>query len=272
MKKLVAIGLVALVPVTASTAHLVGHGSPNQRRPHTLVDAAHRVRHHGKHHRRHHQHRFHTTIAWGTPRQATAAPAPAPAAQSAPAASAAAQSTAAASAAAQSAAAAPAPGAPCPNADTPATSAPAPVIDAAVVCVVNQERTSRGLPPLTENTRLDSSAQSWSDWLVANDQFTHGDNFAGRISATGYQWQNAGENIAAGMDTPQDAVSALMGSQGHCENILDPAFRDVGIGVNTTPLGLVGQGSTWTQDFGLQQGATAPSTNTGPMNGCPYNS
>jgi uncharacterized protein YkwD len=141
------------------------------------------------------------------------------------------------------------------------------------VCLINQQRTSRGLPPLTENSKLDSVSQNWTNWMVANDQFTHGTNFAGRVTASGYDWQTAGENIATGYDTPRDAVTAWMASPDHCRNILDPSFRDVGTGVVTAPVAsFASYPSTWTQDFGLAMSASAPSGNTGPMNGCPYSS
>ncbi len=145
-------------------------------------------------------------------------------------------------------------------------------MDAAVVCLINQQRVSRGLPALTESAQLDRSAQSWNDSMVASGDFTHGSNFAGRISAVGYDWQTAGENIATGYLTPAQVVSAWMASSGHCQNILDPSFRNVGTGETPSPVGNWASGpATWTQDFGLLMSQSPLSTNTGPQNGCPYN-
>ena len=108
--------------------------------------------------------------------------------------------------------------------------------------------------------------------MVATGEFTHGTNFAGRISAVGYDWQTAGENIATGYDTPRSVVKAWMASTDHCHNILDPSFRDVGTGVNPAPVGnYASDPSTWTQDFGLLMTDSPLSGNQGPMNGCPYN-
>lgn len=141
------------------------------------------------------------------------------------------------------------------------------------MCLINQERTSRGLPALSANSQLASSAQSWTTWMVANDQFTHGSDFASRISAAGYDWQMAGENIATGYDTPRQVVTAWMASTDHCRNILDPGFRDVGTGVVDAPVsGWASGPATWTQDFGLSMSETPLSTNTGPQSGCPYSS
>jgi uncharacterized protein YkwD len=66
-------------------------------------------------------------------------------------------------------------------------------------------------------------------------------------------------------------VNAWMGSTGHCQNILDPSFSDVGTGVGRNPAGKASSGgAAWTQDFGLPMGQRLPSTNSAPSNGCPY--
>ena len=89
------------------------------------------------------------------------------------------------------------------------------------------------------------------------------------LSAVGYNWSAAGENIATGFSTPWAVIKGWMGSTDHCRNILDPQFADLGVGVNSHRLGPYGP-STWTQDFGLWMGHRAPSGNRGPQNGCPY--
>jgi uncharacterized protein YkwD len=160
---------------------------------------------------------------------------------------------------------------PCANADTPATPVNAVAMRAAVVCLINQQRALHGLPTLKVSAKLNRSAQSWNDWMVGSGQFTHGNNFAGRISAVSYNWQAAGENIATGFATPHAAVQAWMASPDHCRNILDPSFRDIGTGVSDAAVGTwATQPSTWTNDFGLLMSQNAPSHNTGPQNGCPY--
>ena len=159
----------------------------------------------------------------------------------------------------------------CAYADIPATSAPLSEMRAAVVCLINQQRNLHGLPGLRVSAKLNTSAQNWNQWMVSTGNFTHGSNFAGRISAVGYNWQTAGENIATGFATPRDVVNAWMASPDHCRNILDPSFRDVGTGVTGAAVGQwATQPSTWTQDFGLLMTQNAPSGNTGPQNGCPY--
>lgn len=140
----------------------------------------------------------------------------------------------------------------------------------AVACLVNRQRAERGLPRLRVNGHLNRSAQSWTNVMVDDSEFSHGSNFAGRISAAGYDWSTAGENIATGFATPASVVNAWMGDVGHCRNILTPTFAAVGTGVSRS--GVPGYASlgTWTQDFGLWMGNRPPSSNWGPADGCPY--
>ena len=140
----------------------------------------------------------------------------------------------------------------------------------AVVCLVNQQRTERGLPRLRVNRRLNHSAQRWTNVMVFEREFTHGTNFAGRMSAAGYDWSDAGENIATGFATPASVVSAWMASEGHCRNILTPTFAAVGTGVNSVGVPGYGTVGTWTQDFGLWMNHRPPSGNWGAADGCPY--
>jgi uncharacterized protein YkwD len=156
----------------------------------------------------------------------------------------------------------------CVNRNTPATRISAQAMRKAVVCLANKQRAQRGLPPLRDSRRLDRSAQGWSNRMVRAASFTHGD-FTSRLSAVGYSWSAAGENIASGFSTPWAVIRGWMGSPDHCRNILDPQYADLGVGVNTHRLGVYGP-STWTQDFGLWMGHRAPSGNRGPQSGCPY--
>ena len=110
-------------------------------------------------------------------------------------------------------------------------------LQGAVVCLVNAQRTSRGLPALRESGRLNRSAQGWTNVMVRGHNFTHGADFAARISAVGFSWSMAGENIAAGFQTPTAVVRAWMASPGHCRNLLSPSFLDVGTGVSSGSAG-----------------------------------
>ena len=139
----------------------------------------------------------------------------------------------------------------------------------AVLCLVNRQRIEHHLPRLIASAKLDRSAQGWTDSMVDSDDFTHGRAFMNRISATGFDWSTVGENIATGFLTPAAVVRAWMRSPGHCANILDPAYREVGTGVSGRRIphasSLFG---TWTQDFGRLMSQRALSRNDGPANAC----
>jgi uncharacterized protein YkwD len=141
----------------------------------------------------------------------------------------------------------------------------------AVVCLINEQRTERGLPKLVASTKLDHSAQRWTETMVSDSEFSHGAGsaFAARISAAGFDWENVAENIATGYSTPSDVVGAWMRSPGHCANILNPIYREVGTGVaNNMIHGASNIDGTWTQDFGRLMGQAALSNNFGPAQGC----
>ena len=159
----------------------------------------------------------------------------------------------------------------CAGGRTPIPAASRARLQRAVVCLINQQRRMRGLPALSENARLNRSAQGWTDVMVGHRYFSHGADFSARISAVGFDWSSVGENIATGFQTPAAVVKGWMASTGHCQNILNPTYRYVGTGVSDRSIaGYSTRAGTWTQDFGLLMGQHAASGNWGPANGCPY--
>jgi uncharacterized protein YkwD len=158
----------------------------------------------------------------------------------------------------------------CPNADTPVTGASASALRAAVLCLINQERSARGLPNLRMSARLNHVAQRHTEAMVSTGYFGHGAEFTLRFSAGGYDWRAAGENIASGYTTPRSVVAGWMASAGHCRNILSPTFRDAGTGVVGGAVAADMPPGTWTEDFGLLMSRTPPSANLRPASGCPY--
>jgi uncharacterized protein YkwD len=159
--------------------------------------------------------------------------------------------------------------APCADAHVAITQAQPAQMRVAVLCLVNQQRTAHGLPKLTPSDKLDRAAQGWTDSMVDSDEFTHGSAFMDRISATGFDWTTVGENIATGYETPASVVRGWMNSPGHCANILDPAYREVGTGVSARRIPRAStEVGTWTQDFGRLMGQPALSGNDGPANAC----
>ena len=46
-------------------------------------------------------------------------------------------------------------------------------------------------------------------------------------SRQGYRWRVIGENIAAGLGSPQQVVAGWLASPAHCANILSPDFTEM---------------------------------------------
>ena len=69
--------------------------------------------------------------------------------------------------------------------------------------------------------------------MVTNNFFSHtgstGSTLSSRIDATGYAWSSLGENIAAGYSTVNIVMDGWMASDGHCANIMNPAFTQIGL-------------------------------------------
>jgi len=110
-------------------------------------------------------------------------------------------------------------------------------------------------PPLKPADLLAAAAQAHSDDMFAKDFFSHtgSDGSApwDRMDRQGYQWSRAGENIAAGYSDAAAATQGLVDSPGHCRNIMNPDFTEIGVGVAT---GDSGYGIYWTQKFGTPRG------------------
>ncbi|CAM5448208.1 hypothetical protein SCANM63S_01333 [Streptomyces canarius] len=122
---------------------------------------------------------------------------------------------------------------------------------AQVVALVNKERAAAGCGPVTEDPQLDKAAQGHSDDMAARGFFYHtdpdGDGPGERITAAGYRWSTYGENIAKGQQTPQAVMDSWMNSPGHRANILNCAFKDIGVGAHDGS-----GGPWWTQAFGAE--------------------
>ncbi|MEV7417056.1 CAP domain-containing protein [Streptomyces sp. NPDC089919] len=117
-----------------------------------------------------------------------------------------------------------------------------------VVRLVNAERAAAGCPALKTDPALTKAAQSYSDSMAATRNFSHtgtdGSQPSERVSAAGYKWSRTGENIAMGQPDAAQVMDSWMKSPGHRENILNCAFTEIGVGLNTAG------GPWWTQAFG----------------------
>jgi uncharacterized protein YkwD len=109
-----------------------------------------------------------------------------------------------------------------------------PINEANLTNLINGERESRDLPLLNINNDLDNSATLKSKDMINRDYFDHyafGLSPWDFIANGGYDYLYAGENLAMDFQTSEGMVKAWMNSPTHRDNILNPEYRDLGIGV-----------------------------------------
>jgi uncharacterized protein YkwD len=128
----------------------------------------------------------------------------------------------------------------CPNTDVEVSGLSTDQMESSIGCLINDERTSRGLRGVQLNGDLAQAALSHSKEMVSESYFEHtspaGLSFISRIQRTGYMrgvrsWM-VGENLVWGtenLSTPQSLVTAWMNSPPHRENLLRARFREIGI-------------------------------------------
>ena len=104
-----------------------------------------------------------------------------------------------------------------------------------VVRLTNQKRAEAGLAPLTLNGTLSNAAQGKGSDMINKDYWAHvapdGTQPWAFFSGAGYKYRYAGENLARDFSNASAAVDAWMSSPTHRDNILNPKYKEVGIGV-----------------------------------------
>ena len=134
-------------------------------------------------------------------------------------------------------------------------------VRAATLCLINAERARNGVqPPLTSNLLLQRAAELHSADMAKRKFFEHrtpdGVQADARIVRQGYPPILVGENLAWGetvKSTPAVIVSMWMKSPGHRANVLEPGYREIGIGLaNEAPEAqpVAKQAAIYTTTFG----------------------
>lgn len=137
---------------------------------------------------------------------------------------------------------------------TAATSCSIPNLREAVLQRVNGARsdgyvcgteTLPRVPALQWNDILFSAAARHTLDMVARNYFAHdtpeGVTFWERLSAEGYGFFAAGENIASGQSSVDAVIAAWLGSEPHCRNIMNPLLTEVAVACAN---------NEWTMDLG----------------------
>lgn len=137
--------------------------------------------------------------------------------------------------------------------DAPFPPSELPAVRHVMLRLINRERLRHDLPALTYNALLEKSAQAHAEDMLDRWYLSHrnpdGQNSGDRIRATGYltppcecAWKFwIGENVAWGQTTAREVMKDWMNSETHRENILNPDFTEIGIGIDDV---------FWVQNFG----------------------
>ncbi|RZA00077.1 MAG: CAP domain-containing protein [Sphingobacteriaceae bacterium] len=106
------------------------------------------------------------------------------------------------------------------------------------------------VPPLVWNDQLEKAAEGHADDMAARRYFNHtgkdGSSSYDRVTRVGYTIKGyrsfaVGENIAYGQQSIEEVQNGWFKSPGHCKNLMNADFKDVGVARNN---------GYWVQDFG----------------------
>jgi uncharacterized protein YkwD len=106
--------------------------------------------------------------------------------------------------------------------------------------------------PLQISRRLTDAASDHARDMARKKYFEHrgadGSEPKDRVRRAGYEPRLTGENIAYGPESAEEVVAGWLASPGHCENIMDPRFKDIGVGLaSERKRGRI----YWVQNFGV---------------------
>src|SRR4051812_19271025 len=148
----------------------------------------------------------------------------------------------------------------CPAAAEPLGAAPSAVVGAAVLCLVNAERTQRGLTAVEPAPALELAAQRHAADMVARRYFAHvspsGGTVDKRARRAGYLTEPCwavGEDLGwapPAVASAQAVVAAWMTSPKHRAVILDGDFREGGVGLAARAPTGDGVGATFVLELG----------------------
>lgn len=99
--------------------------------------------------------------------------------------------------------------------------------EAAFVAKINDLRASKGLAPLSVDGELTEQSRRWAEQMRQRGGISHAPDLSVGVTA---DWAKLGENVGVGGDV-ESLFQAFVNSPGHYDNLVDPAYRFVGVGV-----------------------------------------
>lgn len=119
------------------------------------------------------------------------------------------------------------------------------------------ESTMQPSRPLVWSSSLALASKIHSEDMAVNNFFAHESPRTGtlreRIHGTGYQYEEAGENLAGGQTTIGKTVNDWLKSPSHCANLLNADFLDMGAACKKSTDSYYK--TYWTLEMALPQGA-----------------
>ena len=104
------------------------------------------------------------------------------------------------------------------------------------------------------NNRLAQAAANHANDMVTHNFFSHdgsdGLGVSDRADAVAYNWRAIGENIAAGQRDIEEVHQGWLDSPGHCRNIMNSLYTEVGAACVTS--NSADYGTYWVVVFGDQ--------------------
>lgn len=104
-----------------------------------------------------------------------------------------------------------------------------------VISLVNKSRLNKGLPALVENQLLNKAAKAKANDMLKKDYFSHtspeGFTSWHWFNLVGYEYKNAGENLAVNYENAASQHKDWMNSKTHRENILNGKYSEIGIAI-----------------------------------------
>ncbi len=105
--------------------------------------------------------------------------------------------------------------------------------------------------PVVWSERIEAAALKHSADMASRDVLSHtgstGSDVGTRLTAEGYRWRTAAENIASGYSTPEGVVQGWLASEGHCITMMNSSYTEMAV----SSIDTIGENPLryWTQVF-----------------------